>query len=241
MQLKPLVRPFLEVFFPRSCVHCGDAVEGSDYEFLCAGCSRELYLSRSPSCTTCGFPFFGLLAGPRVCPHCIELDPLFDEGKTLFLAKGPGRGLIHELKYKSGFYVLRDVKRMMERSPGYLSYLEGAVLVPVPLHATKLRERGFNQSERIARILAQASRAEGVQNLLERPVFTKTQTRLSRSARQQNVKNAFALAADAVVIPELQYILIDDVFTTGSTLNACAAVLREAGAQQIKVASLGHG
>jgi ComF family protein len=241
MQFKPLVRPFLEVFFPRSCVHCGDAVEKSDYDFLCGACSRELYLSKSPACTTCGFPFFGMLAGPRVCPHCVELDPLFDEGKTLFLAKGPARAIIHELKYKSGFYVLRDIGRMLERSPAYRAYLEGAVLVPVPLHATKLRERGFNQSERIAEQLFKFSGAKRVENLLVRTVFTKTQTRLSRRERHQNVKNAFALAADGVVIPDLQYILIDDVFTTGSTLNACAGVLREAGVTRLKVATLGHG
>ena len=130
---------------------------------------------------------------------------------------------------------------MLERAPYYKAYFEGAVLVPVPLHAAKLRERGFNQSERIAEALCAATGAEAVRKLLVRTVYTQTQTRLSRAARHQNVKNAFALAGDAVVIPAHNYILIDDVFTTGSTLNACAAVLREAGAQNLKVATLGHG
>ena len=80
-----------------------------------------------------------------------------------------------------------------------------------------------------------------LQDLLVRRTYTQTQTTLSLSKRHQNVKNAFALAVDAVVIPDETYILIDDVFTTGSTLNACAAVLYEAGAPQIKVATLGHG
>lgn len=239
--LKPLAKHLLDVFFPRSCVHCGDAVEGSGYQFLCRGCARELMLSKSPACTTCGYPFFGMLAGPRVCPHCVELDPLFEEGKTLFLAKGPGRSLVHELKYQAGFYVLRDVAAMLAQAPYYKAYFAGAVLVPVPLHAAKLRERGFNQSERIAEALCAATGAESVQNCLVRTVYTQTQTRLSRAARHQNVKNAFALAKDAVVIPEQTYILVDDVFTTGSTLNACAAVLRGAGCQHLRVATLGHG
>jgi ComF family protein len=183
-----------------------------------------------------------MLTGPQTCPHCAELNPVFDEGKTLFLAKGPGRELIHELKYHNGAYVFRDIDRLIERAADYRDYLRDAILVPVPLHATKLRQRGYNQSERIAHCLCRSTggRSE-VQELLIRIKFTSTQTRLNREDRNRNVKNAFALSKDAVVIPEQQYILIDDVFTTGSTLNACAAVLREAGALRIKVATLGHG
>ena len=241
MLFKQLTQPLVEVFFPRSCLHCGDAVEYSDFQFLCRVCSRELFLSKPPICSTCGYPFFGMLAGPRVCPHCVELDPLFEQGKTLFLAKGPARSIIHVLKYQSGFYVLEDVKVMIAKVPHYKEYFDGAILIPVPLHPTKERERGFNQSLVIAKSLNEATEAKDLQNLLVRTMYTQTQTRLSRAARHQNVKNAFALAADAVVIPNQTYILVDDVITTGSTLNACAAVLREAGANQVKVATLGHG
>ena len=241
MLFKQLTQPLVEVFFPSSCLHCGDAVEYSDFQFLCRVCSRELFLSKPPICSTCGYPFFGMLAGPRVCPHCVELDPLFEQGKTLFLAKGPARSIIHVLKYQSGFYVLEDVKVMIAKVPHYKEYFDGAILIPVPLHPTKERERGFNQSLVIAKSLNEATEAKDLQNLLVRTMYTQTQTRLSRAARHQNVKNAFALAADAVVIPNQTYILVDDVITTGSTLNACAAVLREAGANQVKVATLGHG
>jgi ComF family protein len=182
-----------------------------------------------------------MLSGLRECPHCEELEPLFDEGRTLFLAKGPARSLIHELKYNAGFYILEDVKRMIAATPYYRDYFDGAILVPVPLHAVKERERGFNQSRRAARAIDSATGARGVQDLLVRRVFTQTQTRLSRSARHQNVKNAFALADNAAVMADHSYILVDDVFTTGSTLNACAAVLREAGVTRLKVATLGHG
>ena len=241
MSFKQLMQALAEVFFPRSCLHCGNAVECSDYQFLCSACSRELFFSQPPTCSTCGYPFLGMLAGPRVCPHCTELDPLFEQGKTLFLAKGPARSIIHVLKYQHGFYALWDVKTMIAKAPYYKNYFKEAILVPVPLHSTKERERGFNQSLMIAKSLNEATTAKGLQELLVRTIYTQTQTQLSRVARLQNVKNAFALASDAVVIPNRTYILIDDVFTTGSTLNSCAAVLLGAGATQIKVATLGHG
>lgn len=236
-----LKEAFLDTFFPRTCVACGDPVDDGVFRYLCESCARELFLVQPPACSVCGFPFFGVIAGHQVCPHCAELNPAFDEGKALFLAKGPGRSLIHELKYHQGFYVFEDIRRMLELCPHFLAYLKGATLVPVPLHPVKKRERGYNQSERIAQFLSQQAEGSSVKNLLQRREFTKTQTRLNRDERHRNVKNAFALASDAVVIPTQQYILIDDVFTTGSTLNACAATLREAGAEQIKVATLGHG
>ena len=221
-------------------MHCGEIVEDSCYQFLCKNCARELILSTPPACPTCGYPYFGQIVGPKVCPHCVELDAIFDEGKTLFLAKGPGRALLHELKYHNGFYGLKDLAQIVKQNALYHDYLTGNQLVPVPLHPDKQRERGFDQSQRIAEMLAQTTGAT-VANLLIRTKFTQTQTRLDRSARHQNVKNAFAMAPNATVIPDHQYILIDDVFTTGSTLNACAMALRQAGAQKIKVATLGHG
>lgn len=236
-----LSQSLLDVFFPRSCVHCGGAVDGAAFRYLCGPCSSELFVARPPNCRTCGYPFFGMVAGPRACPHCEALDPVFDEGRTLFLAKGPGRALVHELKYKMGTYVLEDVQTLIRNTGYFLEYFENAILVPVPLHPTKLRERGYNQSELIAQAIAAASGARGVANLLGRRAYTQTQTRLSRAARQRNVKNAFALADDAAVMADYSYIIVDDVFTTGSTLNACAAVLREAGATRLKVATLGHG
>ncbi len=231
-----------DLVFPRSCVHCGGPVENPPFRHLCGACADELFLVEGPACQTCGHPFFGALEGPRTCPHCIDLVPEFDAGKTLFLAKGAGRSLLHELKYRNGRYVLRDLGTLVERASAYRRYLADARLVPVPLHPVKERERGFNQSGRIARLLcAAAGEGARVDPLLQRTRHTRSQTRLSRRERRRNMKNAFALAPGVLVDEDENYIVVDDVFTTGATLNACCRVLRQAGARNLRVVTLGHG
>ncbi len=234
------LRAATDLILPRNCVHCGHCSNHGDYEFLCKKCVSEIFFARNPCCTTCGYPYLGAFVNPKRCPHCAPLDPLFDQGRILLLAQGTGRSLLHELKYRRGFYILRDIAKMVLNSSEYTNYIKGARLIPVPLHPVKFRERGFNQSQKLAAMLAKTCQAEVV-HLLRRTQNTKSQTRLNRHSREQNVKNAFAIATNARVIPNDDYILIDDVFTTGSTLNACAQVLRQAGAKSIRVATVGHG
>jgi competence protein ComFC len=235
-------RDTLDVVFPRNCVSCGRAVEEGRLRHLCLACSARVQVVQAPHCSTCGHPFYGEMAANRVCEHCETLVPEFGEGKTAILAKGPGRALVHALKYHQAFHVLEDVRTLMAEAPGYLAYLRGAVLVPVPLHPRKLRERGYNQSQMLAETAAQVAGGQAkIENLLVRVVDTATQTKFDRAKRQTNLKNAFAMAPDAVITPGHHYLLIDDVFTTGSTLNACAAVLRRAGAVNLDVVTFGHG
>jgi ComF family protein len=240
--LQQLWRDKLDVVFPRSCVHCGGLAEEGGFRHLCPTCARLLFIVEAPHCRTCGHPFFGETEVNRLCLHCEALDPDFGEGKTAILLKGPGRSLIHALKYHHGQHVLEDITAIMAATPGYADYLRGAVLVPVPLHPRKLRERQYNQSLLLAECCAQAAGgAAVVEELLRRVVDTESQTHYDRAARQKNLKNAFALAPGATINPAERYLLVDDVFTTGSTLNACAAILRRAGALSLDVVTFGHG
>lgn len=235
-------RDTLDVVFPRSCVHCGGLVEGGGLRHLCANCERTLNVVAAPHCTTCGHPFYGEMLANRLCGHCEALVPVFGEGKTAILLKGPGRALVHTLKYHHGLHVLEDIAALMRRAPGYADFLRGAVLVPVPLHRRKLRERGYNQSRLLAECAVQAVDGQArIADLLRRVIDTVSQTHFDRATRQQNLKNAFALAPGAAITPGQRYILVDDVFTTGSTLNACAAILRRAGCLSLDVVTFGHG
>lgn len=231
-----------DLVFPPSCVHCGDLVEASPLRLVCAACVPLLVRVEPPCCPSCGHPFFGEASGERLCVHCEGLRPEFGEGRTAVLFRGPARSLVHTLKYRHGLHVLGDMAKIVATNAHVAEFLRGAVLVPVPLHSRKARERGYNQASEYAaalvRELGGETRCEAV---LARVLDTQTQTSLDRLQRQANLKNAFALAAGAAINPELRYVLIDDVFTTGSTLNACAAVLRRAGALKLDVCTFGHG
>ena len=240
--VQPLWREVVGVVFPRNCVSCGGVVEGGRLRHLCPACAVRLQLVVAPHCPTCGYPFYGEMAVNRLCEHCETLVPEYGEGRTALLSKGPGRALIHALKYHHALHVLEDIQTLMGEVPGYAAFLRGATLVPVPLHPRKLRERGYNQSLLLAEAAARAAGGgTDVAELRVRRVATPTPTRLDRATRQANLKNAFALAPGAVITRGHHYLIIDDVFTTGSTLNACAAVLRRAGVLNLDVATFGHG
>ncbi len=242
--LAQLTRGLGDVVFPPLCVQCRGLVgDDSEFRHVCERCAPQLDFVQAPHCTTCGHPFYGEVdeAG-RMCPHCVGLEPAFREGCTAVLFKGPARALVIELKYHRGLHVLADMEAVFRRATAVLDFVRGATLVPVPLHPRKQRERGYNQSALLAKHLARAAGGGTVvEGLLRRTVDTQTQTAFDRKTRQANLKNAFALVRGASLNPDLHYILVDDVFTTGSTLNGCARVLRRAGCLNLDVVTFGHG
>lgn len=247
--LQELVAGLSDVVFPPICVHCRALVErttteGEAHPFrhLCGRCAAQIDYVRSPHCSTCGHPFYGVVEGERMCVKCEGLEPAFREGRTAVLFKGPVRALVIELKYHRGLHVLADMEEIFRRSAEVRAAVRGAVLVPVPLHPRKARERGYNQAILLATALARAAGGDTrVEPLLRRTVDTQTQTAFDRRTRMANLKNAFALTRSAAINPALHYILVDDVFTTGSTLNSCARALRRAGALNLDVVTFGHG
>jgi ComF family protein len=230
-----------DLLFPPVCVHCGRLAEGGGFRHLCPGCASDIAFVQPPACPTCGHPWAGAPAGGSQCPHCAGLEPAFGRGCAAVLLRGPVRSILVELKYRHGCHVLRDMEEIFRRSPRVLEYLGGAVLVPVPLHPRKRRERGFNQSELLAKGLARLAGLPAPLALLRRSADTPSQTLLDRSRRQANLKNAFALAPGAGLNLRQRYVLVDDVFTSGATLNSCAVALRRAGGLIPDVVTFAHG
>lgn len=244
--LRQLARGFADTVFPPVCVHCRGLVESDEspgaLRHVCARCAGQIEYVRPPHCATCGHPFYGVVEGAHVCVKCDGLEPAFREGRTAVLFKGAARALVIELKYHRGLHVLGDMREIFRRSPHVIELVRGSVIVPVPLHAARARHRGYNQSQLLAEVLAEvAGGGTRVELLLRRVVDTRTQTAFDRRTRMANLKNAFALAEGANLTPGQHYTLLDDVFTTGSTLNSCALTLRRAGALNLDVVTFGHG
>ncbi len=262
------LRDLGELLFPRGCIVTGEAIEAEGgvglaegpraqltgaslvmggahgFRYLGAEALAQLAWVRQPWCPSCGQPHSGELTGEeRLCANCREMQPapLWEAGRTAFLLREAGREIIHTLKYHHGDFLEADLRQLVRIPPGYQAFVQGTTLVPVPLHPARLRERGFNQSEVVAGALAQDLEHTGVNPLLRRVRWTETQTRRDRQARQANVRNAFALRRGAQVSAETTYTVVDDVFTTGATLQACCRVLKQAGARRLRILTLAHG
>jgi competence protein ComFC len=238
---KRLADRVLDLIFPRDCIHCHTTADDDAYRFLCSRCAALLIRTVDPRCPTCGYPYWGKVEGLRICHHCDHLNPVFQQGRTLWIHRGVSRTVMHHWKYRLGRFLDADIMTALREDQTLAGYLQNKIIVPVPLHRKRERHRGFNQAKRLAGLLIQIEPTLRQENILERVRDTPTQTRLDRTHRLKNVRNAFTIKAGRTVDPAACYLLVDDVFTTGATLNECAKVLREAGANRIDVFTLAHG
>lgn len=228
-----LVDPVLAVVFPQACPACHQPLDRPTRGPLCGTCWLALPRHPRPACA-CGGP-----SSPRgACARCRRGLQAFAAGASLGPYEGPLRIAIHELKYGGQRRVAARLAEAALREDSVRSLLApGAVLVPVPLHPRRRRERGFNQSELLAREIARRTGAQVAPAALVRRADTAPQTGLSAAERRANVKGAFAVRQRARVAGR-PVVLIDDVFTTGATARACAHALREAGAADVRLLTI---
>jgi len=235
----------LDLLYPRQDLWTEDPIESASLNgyYLTEDSRRYLYMIHSPICGTCGFPLSGDTVDAFACEHCRHLDPVFESNRSVVLLNRLGRQMVHELKYHRGLYLLRDIELILKENPEIRERIQGHTLVPVPLHPRKLRERGYNQSYHLALVFeaAYGDADTSVRELLVRERDTDSQTLKDRSDRIANVKHAFAVNSKIPVIPDSPVTIVDDVYTTGSTINECASVLRSVGIKQIKSLTFGHG
>ena len=169
---------------------------------------------------------------PHICGQCQKKPPAFTSVIAAFAYEDPIRQLIIGLKYQRQLYLARVLGSLLADTLAQEPNLSPDIIMPIPLHRSRLRSRGFNQAYEIARFVAKRLHIPLDPWILERNRNTPTQTDLPRRSRAKNVRDAFAVKGD---VTDLRIALLDDVMTTGHTANAAALALLRAGAKEVQV------
>lgn len=227
----------LYLIYPDYCIHCNEIVPFNHPRGVCETCEVEAPYVKGHLCLICGQPIEGNVAD--LCHDCSRRHHYFEQGRAIWSYEGAIRDAIHRFKYKK------------QRSNGLLFAKEMAwyynksiewpinIVMGVPLHPKKRRERGFNQTEEVGQAFAKLIRVPFQKDGLSRVLNTKSQMRLSDQDRMKNMKQAFK--ADHHLVKGKSILLIDDVYTTGATLDGCAKALLQAGAKEVYFMTLAIG
>ena len=194
-----------------------------------------------PFCERCGLPQAGEITTKFECQNCRETELHFRAARSAVVANEFMLDLIHRYKYQRELWFEPFLADLLVRAAGPVLAREGCdLIVPVPLHPAKRREREFNQAEHLGKRLSRSTKIPLNTKLLKRVKPTQTQTLLTREQRAANVQRAFALRPSAKLAGG-RVVLVDDVFTTGATTSACAKILLAAGADDICVWTVARG
>ncbi len=211
----------LDLIFPPRCAACG-----RDGEFLCATCADELTPAAGRRCSRCWRPLT-----TNVCQPCAQSPPAFAGLRAAFVYQGPARELVRALKFHGITAVVPQMAALLAETVREHE-IEAELIVPVPLAGVRRRTRGYNQTELLARALGQELALPMEAAALVRQRNTSPQTELADAeSRRRNVADAFAGAEQ--IVEDMRVLLVDDVTTTGATLEACARALKHAGAQEV--------
>lgn len=238
-----VLNALLDLLFPRHCLVNGGFPGNSPYRFLSREGRSRLRFIGEECCPTCGAPLPALIGELGQCSFCRDRNFFFERSRSLVVFDDAARKIVHAVKYASTHAALGDLATLAAEEEFFRRHLENSTLVPVPLSRQRLARRGYNQSEIFARELSKKIAGTRVEKLLVRVRETGTQTKLSAISRQMNVRDAFAVPAKLAmkIDAETRYVLIDDVFTTGSTLSECARPLKKFGAKNVVAATFAHG
>ena len=234
----PGLRMLLDIVFPPLCHHCRRFIPGSGSVLICRECLSTAKAVGSPLCTVCGVPFLTEGGTDHACGSCLAKPPPFDAARAATLHEGAVRELIHRFKYNGRMQVRRSLALLTaERLAGFAAESGAELIIPVPLHARRIRQRGFNQAILLGELLGREWCLPISRHLLQRIRWTEPQVTLSGAERAANVRGAFAVAEPARVKGR-RLMLVDDVLTTGSTVAECSRVLKRAGASAVFVATV---
>lgn len=230
----------MDIVYPRRCGGCDGAVETAGMN-LCWSCLAQVAVVTAPYCSICGDPADGRVDGAYTCSWCAAARPHFDAARSAARYRGPLKRALQAMKYEGQLHLSGDLAQLIMACAGahYASRRFDAV-VGVPLFAARERSRGYNQAVLLARRVADVLGVPVSRRCLARVRATPSQTSLSARARAMNVKDAFDVR-DVGWVEGRRFLLVDDVMTTGATVNECARMLKRAGAAGVWVVTVARG
>jgi competence protein ComFC len=230
--------------YPNVCQFCSQQRATAAESYICADCRNHpeaVSLMNEPMCDKCGLGYDGAITNKFVCANCKDMDLQFFQARAAAEFAGLVKEVIHRFKYQRNEWFEPYLAELLIASAAAdIKTAAMNLIVPIPLHRRKEHERGFNQSERLARRLSEATKIPFAMPL-RRVKRTENQALLDRAGRINNVKNAFAYAAEGPLPPGSRVLLVDDVLTTGSTASACAEELLKNGAAEVRVWTVARG
>jgi len=227
----------LDFLFPPLCHVCRKFILGAGRLHICRLCREAIPAVSHPFCTVCGVPFYGS-GSDHYCGACLKLPPSFDAARAAIIHEGAGRTLIHAFKYSARTHLRRPLSLLiLEHLTDFIAERKPDLIVPVPLHVRRLRSRGFNQALLLGELLAREWQLPLQRRAMRRIRWTEPQITLAADQRRDNVRGAFVVS-DAAVVEAKRVLLVDDVFTTGSTVEECSKVLKKAGSAEVLVVTV---
>jgi len=234
----------LRFIYPELCQICREERATAEEGFVCAQCcagAGGVQFIQEPFCKCCGTPFDGAISTSFECSNCRDMRLHFRSARAAVKMTPLVQKVIHWYKYNNALWFEGFLRKLLVGvAAREIAPEKYDLLVPIPLHWRKRWQRAFNQSERLAKILNEATAVPVHAGLIKRVQPTPTQTRLTRAQRAENVKGAFAYRGPERLKGE-RVALIDDVLTTGATGSSCAKVLMENGAGVVDVWTVARG
>jgi ComF family protein len=227
-----------DILFPPRCAVCGELMEHDYSAPLCLNCMKGIRFIVSPLCLCCGIPFPAEQENDHLCSQCLADRKPYAVARSVATYEGTILTAIHMFKYHKKTGIGKALGNIMaDFVSGIWDMNAFDLIIPVPLHIKRLRERGFNQSAILARVLSRRFKIALDVSSLRRTLFTPPQVGLGRKERSVNVKGAFSVTSQDTISGK-RILLIDDVYTTGSTLLECSRVLLEAKAEAVAVLTM---
>jgi len=236
--MKSILSSVADFIFPPKCLLCGRSAADHPSKLICPPCLLQIKYITGPTCPKCGLPFVSPAQKDHFCQKCLTAKKYFTRARSVGYYHGILLDAIHKFKYngKTAFsFLLGDL--LANCSFGVIDFQGYDLLIPVPLHKKRLKERGFNQSLLLAVRIRKRSKIPIDYLSLKRIRWTDPQIGLSVDERLRNIRGAFWVKNQKKILGK-KILLVDDVYTTGSTVNECSKTLIKSGARRVDILTL---